>query len=47
MEGFLIGIAFLNITQLALVWYKLGRVERAVTDHCKQYHKHITDNEEV
>ena len=38
MEALLSGLIFLNIAQLGLIWYKLGRVERELKNHCDHDH---------
>lgn len=36
--GAILGLAGLLVAQFSLIWYKLGRVEQALKDHCGHTH---------
>ena len=42
IEGVL-GLAGLLIVQFSLLWYRLGRVEQRLKDHCQQPHSEKED----
>lgn len=35
MEALISGLIVLNIMQFGLLWYRLGRVEGTLREHCK------------